>query len=280
MPRCARRCSSRRRSSGTRWGRRRTWSRRRCTPSSATAITSPSAPRAPRAPRAPTSSTRSTRTSRSPAGTTSARCSAGSGRRRGATASSTRRAASSSAIPGRSATPRRSTLVAGFLQRIGIGEFVVHVNSLGGAGTRDRYRDALLAHFTPRKDELSEDSQRRLAKNPLRILDSKDQRDHEVSQRRAVDPRPARRRGPGALGRRAPLPRRARRDRTSSTRSLVRGLDYYTRTLVRGEGDRRRSRRPEHARGRRPLRRHGRGARRAETCRRSASRWGWSGCSR
>ncbi|WP_437565253.1 histidine--tRNA ligase [Sorangium sp. So ce542] len=121
-------------------------------------------------------------------------------------------------------------LVATFLQRIGIGDFVVHVNSLGSAGTRERYREALLAHFTPRKGELSEDSQRRLEKNPLRILDSKDPRDHEVS-----------RDAPSTLD----LLDDADRAHWQGVlrcldvlgvsyvvdRSLVRGLDYYTRTL-------------------------------------------------
>lgn len=121
-------------------------------------------------------------------------------------------------------------LVAGFLERIGIGDFVVHVNSLGSAGTRERYREALLAHYTPRKDRLSEDSQRRLAKNPLRILDSKDPRDNEVS-----------RDAPSILD----LLDDADRAHWDGVlrcldvlgvkyvvdRSLVRGLDYYTRTL-------------------------------------------------
>ncbi|WP_437629497.1 histidine--tRNA ligase [Sorangium sp. So ce854] len=121
-------------------------------------------------------------------------------------------------------------LVAGFLERIGIGDFVVHVNSLGSAGTRERYREALLAHYTPRKDRLSEDSQRRLEKNPLRILDSKDPRDNEVS-----------RDAPSILD----LLDDADRAHWDGVlrcldvlgvkyvvdRSLVRGLDYYTRTL-------------------------------------------------
>ncbi|WP_437949124.1 histidine--tRNA ligase [Sorangium sp. So ce296] len=121
-------------------------------------------------------------------------------------------------------------LVATFLQRIGIGDFVVHVNSLGSAGTRERYREALLAHFTPRKGELSEDSQRRLEKNPLRILDSKDPRDHEVS-----------RDAPSTLDLLDDADRAHWQGvlrcldvlgvRYVVDRSLVRGLDYYTRTL-------------------------------------------------
>ncbi len=71
--------------------------------------------------------------------------------------------------------------VARFFHKIGIRELAVHVSSLGSAGTRARFREALLQFFTPKRAALSEDSQRRLEKNPLRILDSKDPRDREAS---------------------------------------------------------------------------------------------------
>jgi histidyl-tRNA synthetase len=73
-------------------------------------------------------------------------------------------------------------LCTGLFRELGVGDVVVHVNSLGSGGTRDKYREALLAHFTPKKAALSEDSQRRLEKNPLRILDSKDPRDRDAAQ--------------------------------------------------------------------------------------------------
>jgi histidyl-tRNA synthetase len=47
------------------------------------------------------------------------------------------------------------------------------LNSIGDDVCRPRYRAALTAHFGPHKDALSADSQRRLERNPLRILDSK-----------------------------------------------------------------------------------------------------------
>ncbi len=53
----------------------------------------------------------------------------------------------------------------------------VLVNSLGGAGTRARFRDALGAYLRPRAAELSEHARRRLEDNPLRILDSKNPQD-------------------------------------------------------------------------------------------------------
>jgi histidyl-tRNA synthetase len=49
----------------------------------------------------------------------------------------------------------------------------LEVNTLGDAPSRDAYRAALVAHFSAHKTALSEDSQLRLEKNPLRILDSK-----------------------------------------------------------------------------------------------------------
>jgi histidyl-tRNA synthetase len=63
-------------------------------------------------------------------------------------------------------------------QELGIDEgTVLEINTLGDAPSRDAYRAALIAYFTAHKDDLSEDSQARLEKNPLRIVDSKDPRD-------------------------------------------------------------------------------------------------------
>ena len=55
------------------------------------------------------------------------------------------------------------------------------INTLGDKESRATYRDALVAYLTPHTANLSEDSQRRLEKNPLRILDSKDPRDKEIT---------------------------------------------------------------------------------------------------
>lgn len=57
------------------------------------------------------------------------------------------------------------------------GRVQLHLNSLGDGPSRDAYRDALVAYFSAHKDKLSEDSLLRLEKNPLRILDSKDEGD-------------------------------------------------------------------------------------------------------
>ena len=63
------------------------------------------------------------------------------------------------------------------LKELGIAGVTLHLNTLGDADTREAWRAALVEHFRSVKDELSEDSQERLEKNPLRILDSKDRRD-------------------------------------------------------------------------------------------------------
>ena len=53
----------------------------------------------------------------------------------------------------------------------------IHINSVGDAVCRPRYREALLEHFRPHLPELSGDSQKRLERNPLRLLDSKSPQD-------------------------------------------------------------------------------------------------------
>jgi histidyl-tRNA synthetase len=64
------------------------------------------------------------------------------------------------------------------LKELGIADGVtLQLNTLGDADSRDAWRAALVEYFRAVKGELSEDSQERLEKNPLRILDSKDRRD-------------------------------------------------------------------------------------------------------
>jgi histidyl-tRNA synthetase len=57
---------------------------------------------------------------------------------------------------------------------------VLEINTLGDAESRDRYRGALVAHFEAHRGALSEDSLVRLEKNPMRILDSKDEGDKRI----------------------------------------------------------------------------------------------------
>jgi histidyl-tRNA synthetase len=58
-------------------------------------------------------------------------------------------------------------------QRLGISRLNLQINSLGTAEARTRYRNALVEYFSGVKNQLDEDSIRRLEQNPLRILDSK-----------------------------------------------------------------------------------------------------------
>ena len=68
------------------------------------------------------------------------------------------------------------------LRELGISEGVtLHLNTLGDHETREAWRAALVAHFEKHRGELSEDSVDRLARNPLRILDSKDPRDRPIA---------------------------------------------------------------------------------------------------
>src|SRR5581483_1803695 len=118
-------------------------------------------------------------------------------------------------------------LAASFLHALGIRAFTVRVNSLGSPGTRAAYRDALREYFTPLRDRLSPESQARLGRNPLRILDSKDPRD--LAHRDGA---------PSILDSLSPEDRahfdrvRAHLDALGTSYTvdptLVRGLDYYT----------------------------------------------------
>jgi len=64
------------------------------------------------------------------------------------------------------------------LKELGIADGVtLQLNTLGDAESREGWRAALVSYFRAHRAELSEDSQDRLDRNPLRILDSKDPRD-------------------------------------------------------------------------------------------------------
>ncbi|MFT0213491.1 histidine--tRNA ligase [Pseudomonas sp. F1_0610] len=66
-------------------------------------------------------------------------------------------------------------------QKLGIRDKVeLQLNSLGTSAERAEYRQALVAFLEARFDQLDEDSQRRLAKNPLRILDSKNEHTQSI----------------------------------------------------------------------------------------------------
>lgn len=68
------------------------------------------------------------------------------------------------------------------LQRLGLKNLHLDLNSVGNREDRQQYRDALIDYLMPYKEELDPDSQERLTRNPLRILDSKDKRTQEIAQ--------------------------------------------------------------------------------------------------
>ena len=137
--------------------------------------------------------------------------------------------------PGPACDAEMIDALVGFLREIGVPSVDVFVNSIGGTATRAKYKEALLAHLTPKKDSLSENAQRRLATNPLRILDSKHPADQEAIAsapailESLVDEDRAHfeglKRHLDALGTPYKVDPR-----------LVRGLDYYGRTLFEIKG--------------------------------------------
>lgn len=66
-----------------------------------------------------------------------------------------------------------------YFKQLGIDGLRVAVNSLGDTQSRADYRQALIDYLKPHYDELSADSQERLEKNPLRVLDSKEPEDQQ-----------------------------------------------------------------------------------------------------
>ena len=72
-------------------------------------------------------------------------------------------------------------LGARILERLGIrGRITLELNTLGDTESRQAYRTALVGYLSGFKDKLSEDSRMRLDRNPLRILDSKDEGDRRI----------------------------------------------------------------------------------------------------
>jgi histidyl-tRNA synthetase len=68
------------------------------------------------------------------------------------------------------------------LRELGIGEGVaLQLNTLGDPETRSVWRSALVDYFEGHRGSLSDESRERLERNPLRILDSKDQADRQIA---------------------------------------------------------------------------------------------------
>jgi histidyl-tRNA synthetase len=121
-------------------------------------------------------------------------------------------------------------LSARLLRRLGLSNVKLLVNSLGTPASRAVYREKLTAYFSAHADSLDEDSKRRLTGNPLRILDSKNPAMQKIitgapllldsldaESRRHFEALCAQLRSAGIEYHVEP--------------HLVRGLDYYTRTV-------------------------------------------------
>jgi histidyl-tRNA synthetase len=72
------------------------------------------------------------------------------------------------------------SVVMTIFQKLGLKNIQLVINSLGDKESRLAHREALIQHFKPRIGEFCSDCQNRLEKNPLRILDCKKDRDHEL----------------------------------------------------------------------------------------------------
>ncbi len=122
-------------------------------------------------------------------------------------------------------------LAAHIIEELGVlGHTTLELNTLGDRASRAAYRDVLVEYFSDHRDQLSPDSQERLTRNPLRILDSKDKGDRKISagapalsdylNAESVDFFAKIKQDLDALGIAYQLSPR-----------LVRGLDYYTHTI-------------------------------------------------
>ncbi len=139
-----------------------------------------------------------------------------------------------------SPSPRADTEVIAIatqiLQTLGLKNLHLNLNSIGNSEDRQHYREALIAYLTPFKSELDPDSQDRLSRNPLRILDSKDEHTQEILQA-----------APSILDYLNPDSKtrfeQVQQQLTSLgipyevNPRLVRGLDYYTHTVFEIQSD-------------------------------------------
>lgn len=74
-----------------------------------------------------------------------------------------------------------------FLKELGLeGDVTVEINSLGDKESRDNYRNKLVSYLKEHINELSPESRERLEKNPLRVLDSKEECDQKALQNAPV----------------------------------------------------------------------------------------------
>jgi histidyl-tRNA synthetase len=121
-------------------------------------------------------------------------------------------------------------LAVAVLRELGITSYTLHLNTLGTPSVRQRYREALVEYFQAVRSALSPESQQRLERNPLRILDSKHPADTPYVERAPViwDYLDAESR---AHFEHVYAAVKAAGISVELNPRLVRGLDYYTHTV-------------------------------------------------
>jgi len=122
------------------------------------------------------------------------------------------------------------------LKAIGLKNLRLEFNSIGDRQDRLQYREALVAFLTPYKSDLDPDSQDRLTRNPLRILDTKDQKTQDILQN---VPSIHEHLSPDSQKRFAQVQQLLTDlgiDYNINAK-LVRGLDYYTHTVFEIQSD-------------------------------------------
>jgi histidyl-tRNA synthetase len=121
-------------------------------------------------------------------------------------------------------------MLARLWKSLGVREVELHINSIGDAGDRKVHREKLVAHLEKHAAVLDEDARRRLHTNPLRILDSRNPAMQEMIE---SAPRLLDHLGDGAADHFEAL--KARLEQAGLAYQvnprLVRGLDYYNRTV-------------------------------------------------
>jgi histidyl-tRNA synthetase len=120
---------------------------------------------------------------------------------------------------------------------LGVDNATLQINSLGTPESRAVYKQALVEHFSQHRDRLDEDSLRRLERNPLRILDSKNPQMQPLIDAAPVLTESLDDASKAHFDRVQRLLGDVDIDFTVNPR-LVRGLDYYTRTVFEWVTDR------------------------------------------
>lgn len=114
-------------------------------------------------------------------------------------------------------------------QRIGINNFELKLNSVGDPESRDNYKSVLKEYLKPHFDKLSELSQKRFEKNPMRILDSKEPEDQEFIKNAPVISDHLNEESKAHFEQVCEMLSSLNIEYTLDP-LLVRGMDYYTRT--------------------------------------------------